>query len=76
MMENSIQGGTLWDVPYFLFLAAEDSGREREKGLDEPEKSIHGYPDQPEGKHQEPDDREKEQGKDCQRPAHQKQQQP
>jgi len=35
--------------------AAENPGREREQGLDEPEEGFYSDSDQPQGEHQEPD---------------------
>jgi hypothetical protein len=40
-------------------LAAEDFGWEHEYGFDEPEKCLDRDADQPQGKHQKPDDRKK-----------------
>jgi hypothetical protein len=56
--------------------AAEDSGREREQGLDEPEKGLHRYADQPQRKHQKPNDRKKKQSQDSYRPTYDQQKQP
>jgi len=57
-------------------LAAEDSGRERKQGFDEPEKGFDSDPEKPQRKHQKPDDWEKQQSQDRYRPAYNQQKQP